>query len=52
MVDPIDMKRKGGASLGYWVDYLILTVDLTYDLNLGFPKIKFQISLIKELVSD
>ena len=34
MVSPIDVKRKGGASVGYWVKYVNLTLDLTHDLDL------------------
>ena len=34
MVGPIDVKRKGGASVGYWVNYVTLTFDLTHDLDL------------------
>ena len=33
MVGPIDEKRKGGASVGYWVNYVTLTFDLTHDLD-------------------
>ena len=36
MVGPIDVKRKGGASVGYWVNYVTLTFDLTHDLDLWF----------------
>ena len=42
MIGPIDMKQKGGASVGYWVNYVTLTFDLTHDLDLGFFKVKFQ----------
>ena len=28
MFGPIDVKRKGGASVGYWVNYVTLTFDL------------------------
>ena len=34
MVGPIDVKRKGGASVGYWVNYVTLTFDLTHDIDL------------------
>ena len=34
MVGPIDVKRKGGALVGYWVNYVTLTFHLTYDLDL------------------
>ena len=33
-VGPIDVKRKGGASVGYWMNYVTLTFDLTHDLDL------------------
>ena len=36
IVGPIDMKQKGSVSVGYRVNYVTLTFDLTYDLNLGF----------------
>ena len=36
MVGPIGVKRKGGASVGYWVNYVTLTFDLTHDLDLWF----------------
>ena len=34
MVGPIDVKRKGGALVGYWVNYVTFTFDLTHDLHL------------------
>ena len=34
MVGPIDVKRKGCASVRYWVNYVNLTFDLTHDLDL------------------
>ena len=34
MVGPIDVKRKGGVSAGYWVNYVTFTFDLTHDLDL------------------
>ena len=42
MVGPIDVKQKGGASVGYWVNYL--TFDLTHDLDLWFFKVKVAVS--------
>ena len=42
MVGPIDVKRKGSASVGYWVQYVTLTFDLTYDLDHGCFKVKFR----------
>ena len=52
MVGPIDVKRKGGASVGYWVTYVTLTFDLTRDLYLCFFKVKFKIAVSQELLSD
>ena len=34
MVGPIDLKQKGGALIGYWVNYVTLTFDLTHDFDL------------------
>ena len=34
MVGPIDVKWKGGASVGYWVNHMTLTFDLTHDFDL------------------
>ena len=50
MVGPIDVKWKGSASIGYWVHYMTLTFDLTYDLDLGCFKVKFRNSSISEIV--
>ena len=50
MVGPIDVKRKGSASVGYWVQYVTLTFDLTHDLDLGCFKVKFQNSFISGIV--
>ena len=50
MVGPIDMERKGGASIEYWVNYVTLTFDLTHDLDLIFFKVKFQNSCISGIV--
>ena len=46
MVGPIDVKLKGGESIGYWVNY----VTLTFDLDFGFFKVKFQNSCISGIV--
>ena len=35
MVGPIDVKRIGSASVGYLVQYVAFTFDLTHDLDLG-----------------
>ena len=51
MVCPIDVKRKGSALVGYWVQFAILTFDLTYDLGLGCFKVKFRNSSIPGIVS-
>ena len=50
MVGPIDVKWKGRASVGYWVWYVILTFDLTHDLDLGCFKIKYRNSSISGIV--
>ena len=44
MVGPIDMKRKGTASVRYWVNYV--TFDLPNDLDLEFVKGKGWNSII------
>ena len=36
MVGPIDVKWKGRGSVGYWVNYVMLTCDLTHDVDLCF----------------
>ena len=43
-------KSKGSASVGYWVQYVTLTVDLTHDLDLGYFKVKFRKSSISGIV--
>ena len=48
MVGPIDVKRKGGASVGCWVNYVTLTFDLIHDV--WFLKVKFQNSCIWGIV--
>ena len=50
MVGPIDVKRKGSASVGYWVHYVTLTFDLTHDLDLRCFKVKFRNSFISGIV--
>ena len=50
MVGPIDVKRKGGASVGYWVNYVTLTFDLNHDLDLWFFKVTFKKSCIWGIV--
>ena len=48
MVGPIDVKRKGCASVEYWVNYVTLTFDLTHDLDLVVSRSKFEIALFEE----
>ena len=50
MVGPIDVKQKGSASVGCWVQYVTLTFDLTHDLDLGCFKVKFPNNSISEIV--
>ena len=50
MVGRIDVKRKGSALVGYWVQYVTLTFDLTHDLDLGCFKVKFRNSSISRIV--
>ena len=50
MVGPIDVKRKGSALVGNWVQYVTLTFDLTHDLDLGCFKVKFRNSSISGIV--
>ena len=50
MVSPIDVKRKGGASVGCWVNHVTLTFDLTHALDLVVSKSKFEIALFEESV--
>ena len=52
MVGPIDVKRKGGASVGYWVNYVTLTFDLTRELDIWFFRPNFKITESHELLSD
>ena len=47
MVGPIDVKWKEGASVGYWVNYVSLTFDLTHDLDLVVSRSKFEIALFE-----
>ena len=51
MVGLIDMKwKEGSASVGYWVNYVTSTFDITHDLDLGFFKVKFRNSCISGIV--
>ena len=42
MGGPIDVKRKGGESVGYGVNYVTFTFDLTHAIDLWFFKVNFQ----------
>ena len=50
MVGPIHVKRKGSELVGYWVQYVTLSFDLTHDLDLGCFKVTFQNSSISGIV--
>ena len=50
MVGPIYVKRKESASVGYWVQYVALTFDLTHDLDLRCFTVKFRNSPISGIV--
>ena len=41
MVGPIDVKQKGCASVGFWVNYVTLIFDLTHDLDFESINVKF-----------
>ena len=41
-------KRKGSALVGYWVQFMTLTLDLTHDL--GCFKVKFRNRSVSEIV--
>ena len=46
MFGTIDVKYKGGASIRYWVNYVILIFYFTSDFDFWFFKVKFQNSCI------
>ena len=50
MVGPIHVKRKGSALVGYWVQYVTLTFDLTHGLDLGCFKVKIRDSSITGII--
>ena len=50
MVDPIDVKRKGAASIGYWINYMTLNFDPTHEFDLRFFKVKFLNSSVSKIV--
>ena len=45
------VKRKVSALVGYWVQCVTLTFDLTHDLDLGCFKVKFRNSSISGIVA-
>ena len=51
IVGTIDVKRKG-APVGYWVNYVTLTFDLTHDLDLVVSRSKFEIALFEKWGAD
>ena len=50
MVGPIDVKRKGSASVGYWVQYLTWPLTSLMTLTLAISKSNFEIALCQELL--
>ena len=48
MVGPIDVKRIGGALVGFWVNRVTLTFDLTHDLDLVVSRSTFEIALFEK----
>ena len=50
MGGPIEVKQKGGALVGFCVNNVTSTFDLTHDLDLGFFNVKFQNSCISGIV--
>ena len=50
MVASSDVKRKGGASVGYWAHYVTLPFDLTHYLDFGCFKVKFRNSSFSGIV--
>ena len=52
IVGPIDVKWKGSALVGYWVQYATLTFDLTHDLDLGCFKAKFRNRSISGIIGN
>ena len=50
MIGPIDVKRKGSASVGYWVQYVTLTLTSLMTLTLDVSRSNFEIALSQELL--
>ena len=47
-IGPIDVKQKGCASVGYWVNYVTSTFDPTHDLDLVVLRSTFEIAFFAE----
>ena len=50
MIGPIDVKGKGGALVGCWVNYVTLIFDPTHDPDPWLFKVKFQNSCLSGIV--
>ena len=50
MVVSIVMKQKEHASVGYWVNYMTSTFDLSHDLDLDFSRLNFKITVCQDLL--
>ena len=49
MVGPIDVSRKWGVSVRYWVTYVTLIFDLTQHIHLGFLRLDFEMAVSQKL---
>ena len=52
MVGPIDVKRKEGASVGYWVNYVTSILTSPIALTIDFSRPNFKIAVSQELLAD
>ena len=52
MVGLIDVKQKGGASVGYWVNYVTLTLTSPMTLTVDVSRSNFKIAASQDLLSD
>ena len=50
MVGLIHSEQKGKVLVGYRINYVTLTIDLTHDLDLGFSKLSFEVAVSQELL--
>ena len=48
LVGLIDIKQKVNALVDYWVNYVTLISDLTFDLEFGFFQVEFEIAVSGE----